>query len=84
MVSGFPKQLSWSESLQLGLSESDSQQSSLCTLRDRVRRQGASESGQLQELSETFELFTCCLNELPCRMECFSLGGNCYTSVTQK
>lgn len=31
-----------------------------------------------------FELLTFCFKELPCRMQCFYLKGNCYTALPQQ
>ena len=40
--------------------------------------EGPSEYGQIQGLSAAI---LCCFKEPPCRMGCFNLGGNCYTTV---
>lgn len=31
-----------------------------------------------------YELFTSVLKQLPCKMDCFNIGGNCYTTQTTK
>jgi len=62
---------------QVGCSERDSE-----LLRLNLVGEGPSDSGQFQGLpSALLELLAFLLKELPCRMECFDLWGNCYITA---